>query len=197
MGGLYKIGYRVSQARPWTEVNVYLPMAGSEITDPIGRDMARTNEFTSWAPYNGVLTDPSRCSPKGRLLRRSVLGGGVVATCFGVPTRVSKASDFLIGYAMGAFNYSDLALLMAQMFGTRNNRSGTLAFLAGALHARGELTWQAVEAMVVDIYDDFGDPDGKHRKLWPNPALPANHVAQPIDYDSYFVCPGFLTMERK
>jgi len=231
VGGLYKVGYRATPNRPVTEVNVYLPLAGAEVSDRIARDLIATNEFvrqarqrygpiidplllwrwfwqmgdylgrpdtipgsTSWSPYNGVITDDSACSIGDRLLRRCLMGGGCVATWYGIPTRLSKASDFSIGYAIGALGYDDPVQVFAQLFGSQNDPSATDAYFTGVLLARGRIAWRDVEAMVVDIYDAVADPDEKHRKLWPNAALPDNHVPQATDFDRWFMSPAFLAV---
>jgi hypothetical protein len=139
--------------------------------------------------FNQVNTTPGTNA-------NSKFGAGAVATWFGVPVRVAKASNFMVGYGMVKIGVLEFIRRQAQTaVGTKNDPAGQLSWDAGEQVAFGGDYTNTVAALVRDI---FYKADVKNQRLWPNPNALDNHVARTNfnNADIQFTSPGFIEMQN-
>ena len=137
--------------------------------------------------YNQVQSDPNHVK----------FGMGAVATWFGVPIRVAKISNFVVGYTMAKMGVPDIVLLHATLLGHLDDKAAEKSFFAGVALARQEgiTSYDEVRYTIIDIFDEVDDEKDKHMKLWPNPFEVTNHYPFQSgfwDPDTQFTSPGFL-----
>ncbi len=167
-----------------------LPLAGAEIKDIVAADLAKADAFV-----NKVLQDHDAIEintdlalgqkwfykdSSGDYLGRpdnaasrtiwkynqvDSAGGGTIGTWFGYPTRVAKASNFIVAYACRKINATVLSAAMSQLFGTANDSSAAKSWDAGWAVGGGAAYASTVAVMTKDIWDKSDD---KNQKLWPN-----------------------------
>lgn len=118
-------------------------------------------------------------------------GWGAVGTWRGYPTRVAKASNFLVGFACRRLGMIHGEGQLGQLLGTPNDLSAQKSWDAGWSIGGGEPYATTTENLLRDIWDEAGV---KNRRLWPNGAAADNHVAPELFYDPdiQFKSPGFL-----
>ena len=142
IGGYYKFAFDVF-GRPRTEGVLALPLAGATMDEQIMTDVQRADAFAQrvsglsatakrlrlfrWFWSNGagdylglpddVLTNPSMVQYNAV----ADSGLGAVVTWYGIPIRMAKMSNFLIGYAMYRIGLTRAEAQAAQAFGTSND----------------------------------------------------------------------------
>ncbi len=141
---------------------------------------------TVWA-YNQVCTTYPYCGGDPKNFH----GGGAVATWKGKPTRIAKASNFMVGYGARRIGVTSGMAWLMQLGGTGNDSSASKSWDAGWAVGGGADYDSTVAALVVDIWDEAGD---KSQKLWPNPNPIDNYVTPSAwsDPDREFRSPLYL-----
>lgn len=131
---------------------------------------------TVWA-YNGIETDS---------------GLGAICTLGGRPLYLEKLSNFLAGYVCKKIGVTPREAWAAQLFGTANNPSAGISWMAGESLAAPfpDPFSSSISTMAEDIWESETEP--KPRKLWPNLAFADNHRTGRVDFDHYFSSPGML-----
>jgi hypothetical protein len=215
-GGAYKIGFGLGIAgSAESEANIVLPLAGAEIDSIVRSDIARANAFAStvvsnysWlerqSPINGVrwFVYNARGDYRGRpdnANSRTVReynpvassGLGAVATWCGVPIRLGKVSNFMVGYGAKKIGVNPVFGWMSQVIGTLNDSAATKSWDAGWNIASGSAYGSTVSNLVVDVWDEADD---KNQKLWPNRSNADNYVVPSSFWNenSQLTSPGYL-----
>ena len=134
---------------------------------------------TVWA-YNQVNT--SQWSGKYAL--------GACGTVCGLPVRLSKLSNFIVGYACEKIGVTTNNQMKSQLIGTGNDDSATSSWEAGVNIANGQSLVGTISNLV---YSTWG-LDEKVIRIWPNSLKPTNYVTPSsfCDPDFQFTSPGFL-----
>ena len=137
---------------------------------------------TTWA-YNQVNT--SKLSGKYAL--------GACGTVCGLPIRLSKLSNFMVGYACERIGVSTNNQMKSQLIGTINDDSATMSWQAGLDVAHGTPVFGAISNL---SYSTWGS-DEKVSRLWPNCLEPTNYAQSSSfgDPDFQFTSPGFLFLQ--
>lgn len=212
LGGVYYFDF--SASGQFALLNLALPLAGAEIKEIVRADLARCDQFAQtalsrldraniiahaldwfWVAGNGdYLGRPDH--PDTPTLRRynrmDSSGRGAVATWFGVPTRIAKASNFIFSYACAKLGISDWLESVTHHLGTKDDPSAQACYQAGRDVAGGANYDTRVTALVTQIRILS---DVKNLLLWPNPNLANNHVdsqAAITNLAGQFVSPDFL-----
>jgi len=233
VGGVYKFAFDLDGFKR-TEFCVVLPLAGAEMDGVIQADLVRADAFvtsvkTNYAPkqlrYRENLERWFNDSHAGDYVGRpdnqltpsvwyygqvNTVGGeeyrlGATCTWKGRPVRLTKPSNFILGYAMQQIGISRT---LAQ--------SGTLAdptwkkliewnftdmasVGAGWDVANGANYGTTVSNLVNTIWANES-ADDKSKKLWPNPNAPDNYQGSSthngIVYNIEYGAPGFLFMTK-
>ena len=204
-----------------SEANLVLPLAGADITAIVKNDLQRARIFAtkvnskySWVERNSVknglrwffnngagdyLGRPDTpLSPTVRMYNEvnDVTGMGAVGTWFGVPVRVAKASDFIVGFACKIIGVSPFNAWISQILGSRNDGSAKKSWDAGWKLGKGEAFYDKLgPTLVKDIFDEG---DEKNMNLWPNPNPATNHYPGKVyvNPNTQFISPGFLEMKK-
>ena len=221
-GGVYSFTFTCGSLSN-SEAVLVLPLSGAQIDEIISNDLARADAFavrvmskynpkernsvkhglrwfyffgkgdyrgrpnvlkapTVWA-YNQVNT--SNWSGKYAL--------GACGTICGLPVRLSKLSNFMVGYACEKIGVTTNNQMKSQLIGTRNDDSATTSWEAGVDVAKGTPALCAISNLV---YSTWG-PDEKVIRLWPNPQKQTNFTLPSSfsDPDFQFTSPGFLFLQ--
>ena len=215
-GGIYKTGFDLGLAGcVESEANIVLPLAGAEIDSIVQADITRANAFAStvvsnytWlerqSPINGVrwfvysgrgdyLGRPNNANSQTVRKYNQVAssGMGAVATWCGVPIRLAKVSNFMVGYGAKKIGVNPVFGWMSQVIGTFNDSAASKSWDAGWNIAGGSAYGSTVSNLVVDVWDEADD---KNQKLWPNLPNADNYVVPSSywDEDTQFTSPGYL-----
>ena len=221
-GGVYPFTFTCGSLSN-SEAVLVLPLSGASVDDRLGNDIELANSFASivagkyterqrnyalnglrwfyfsgkgdyrgrpnvwkaptvWA-YNQVNT--SKWSGKYAL--------GACGTVCGLPVRLSKLSNFMVGYACEKIGVTADNQMKSQLIGTRNDDSATMSWDAGVNVAKGQSLLGAISNLV---YSTWG-PDEKVIRLWPNSQKPSNYTTPSSfdDPDLQFTSPGFLFLQ--
>jgi hypothetical protein len=218
VGGLYQFDGTIDFTTVRT--SLILPLAGAEIKDVVSADMANADAFATkvlakynalevnlW-PFNGIRwfyrngagdylgrPDNSNSPTCARFNAvNDTTGMGAVATWFGVPVRVAKVSNYLVGYACKKIGVWSIDAWFSQYSGTNNDASATASFYFGWDVAAGTKSYST--DTVTMLKAKFYDSDVKNTRLWPNTSAADNHVRQSlyVDPNTQFVSPGFTEM---
>ena len=217
LGGLYQFDGTIDSTTVRT--SLILPLAGAEIKEVVASDITKADAFATAVvakygilkrnlPANGArwfVTDgagdylgrpdnaTSKTCPRFNPVSDST-GMGAVATWFGVPVRIAKASNFLVGYASKKIGVFAISAWLSQGIGTRNDASATASFNFGWGLASGTKTYST--DTVTMLRENFYNADVKNTRLWPNNAAADNYVAGSAlgDYNTQFISPGFTEM---
>jgi hypothetical protein len=211
-GGVYLFDIVIPGQKAQTVLS--LPLAGAEISSIVQADLARVDTFAAnalatfssseiveyafkwfWTGGNGdYLGRPENpASPTFRRLNRiEAWGTGAVATWFGVPIRLAKATNFLFAYACQQLEIASFLQSTSHLSGTLDDASSGMCYTAGkAVATGGDYTTLATQ-LVTSIWNQA---DEKNRLLWPNPNPATNHVASQAlvtNILEQFVSPGFI-----
>jgi hypothetical protein len=213
------------QGNAQSEGILVLPLAGASVDEIVLSDLVRADAFASnvMAKYSPRQRNNARNGKRwfyksgaGDYLGRPDVvavvndpfqtvwyynqvndetGMGAVATWAGLPVRVAKISNFIVGYAATKIGVSSLRQNLSQYLGTGNDPSASESWEAGVNVANGADYTTTVSNMVRSIW---AKSDEKNRKLWPNPMPAENHVAPEaaFNYNYIFRSPGFLYMNN-
>lgn len=216
-GGVYRIG-AVFPGSPTNECVVVLPLAGAEMKEILRGDLAKADAFArmarSYMPrrwyaralwgacwfcrddYGYYRGRPDNAASRAVWYYSQIdaAGKGCVATLDGHTVYVEKLSNLIAGYACVKLCVPVEEQLVAQLYGTVNDRSANESWRTGMRIAGG-----------ADFDDEIADfaasawnrADGKWSRVWPNPAPADNHRATSGhgDFDREFSSPGFLYVE--
>ena len=150
---------------------------GSLIIDGMGDYLGRVDSVskpTVW-PYNQVNDET---------------GMGAVATWRGLPLRMAKISNFLVGYTTKRIGVWSVSRGLSQGIGTHNDESASMSWDAGVAVADGADFDSTTGSMVTNAWKVS---DQKERRLWPNPSPADNHTTRSLirDFNLNFISPGF------
>lgn len=222
-GGIYRFEFSVGiSGSAKSEANIVLPLAGAEVDSIVSADIGRANTFAStvlaryswlqrqrpangqrWFYINGAgdylgrpdtITSPT-VWVYNQVNTSSLFGMGAVGTWKGKPVRVSKISNFMVGYAARKIGVNSASAWLSQVLGTWNDSAASKSWDAGWDIAGGASYEATVTALVTDIWDEADD---KNQKLWPNTNIADNYVVPNSfhDPDHQFTSPGFLYMNN-
>lgn len=213
-GGVYKIGVSYGGS-PTTETVLVLPLSGASVDAVVLADIGRAEDAVAymnshysamqrqrpafglqWFNNNGMGDYLGRVDSVARpttWLYNQVnddTGMGAVATWRGLPIRIAKLSNFLVGYATKRIGVWSVSRALSQGIGTSNDTSATLSWDAGVSVANGAEYDPTVSSMVTNAWR-VGDQ--KVKRLWPNNSESDNHASGllPINYNTQFISPGF------
>ena len=220
VGGVYKIGC-VYAGSPTNTCNIVLPLAGAAIDAVVASDLAKADRAANFLVAN--YNDYERQLPQFGLqwfnndgmgdylgrpdsaIKETVweynqvnddTGMGAAATWFGLPIRIAKVSNFMVGYATTKIGVCSFLQYLSQLVGTLNDDSARLSWDAGVAVANGSNYVEYVSAM---ISNSWSEVDEKVSRLWPNVLPCDNHVDGDslTDYNFQFISPGFLERVSK
>jgi hypothetical protein len=221
LGGVYRVGFDLGVSGcAKSEANVVLPLAGAEVDSIVSADIELADMFAttvtnrySWLkrqnPKNGMRwfvangAGDYRGRPNNTFSptvwaynQVDANGFAAVGTWKGKPIRVSKISNFLVGYAARKIGVNSAAAWVSQVIGTLNDSSASKSWDAGWSVGGGASYNTTVTALVADIWDEDNDPNHKNMRLWPNTSAADNYVEPNsfFDPDHQFTSPGFLYM---
>jgi hypothetical protein len=210
-GGLYQFDGTFDSTTVRT--SLILPLAGAEIKGVVQADMPKADAFATkvlakytplqvnllaqqwfWNNYNGDYQGrPDNAGSKTCYRFNPVndtSGFGAVATWFGVPARVAKASNFLVGYACEKVGIWAFSAWLSQTAGTKNDQSATASYYFGWNVAAGTKSYSADG--VATLRGMFSGTDVKTTRLWPNNAAADNSVPPNFpNFEKQFISPGF------
>ena len=213
VGGVYHIGVTY-YGSPMSECNIVLPLAGAEIADLLAANIVQASNFVqkAIAKYSGRRCNSPRFGWKwfvkegnGDYLGRpdnslsptvwcynqvSDTGMGAVATLAGIPIRIAKLSNFIVGYASSLLDIGSKRSFLAQLIGTSNDQSSVMSWQAGEDVAKGSNFWLTVSNL---SHKAWGASDRKNMRLWPNENN-LDNAGNPIYYTNFnrvFYPPGF------
>ena len=213
VGGVYHIGVTY-YGSPMSECNIVLPLAGAEIADLLAANIVQASNFVqkAIAKYSGRRCNSPRFGWKwfvkegnGDYLGRpdnslsptvwcynqvSDTGMGAVATLAGIPIRIAKLSNFIVGYASSLLDIGSKRSFLAQLIGTSNDQSSVMSWQAGEDVAKGSNFWLTVSNL---SHKAWGASDRKNMRLWPNENN-LDNAGNPRYYTNFnrvFYPPGF------
>jgi len=218
-GGVYKVSAFYGDS-PGTETILVLPPAGASVDDVVSNDIIRAEDFVN--AIEGSVPAIKRQSPMfglqwfnddgmGDYLGRvdslpkptiwaynqvnDETGMGAVATWVGLPVRIAKASNFLVGYASTRIGVWDISRWAAQFIGTSNDESASISWRLGVSVAEGTNYNSVVGIAATNMWKVA---DEKVKRLWPNYELTDNHTTglNSVDYNFNFISPGFTERGR-
>lgn len=217
VGGVYHIGAAFNGS-PTNECNIVLPLAGASVDDLLRNDLARADAFA--ADMVAHFPEADRNQPlwglwifgptrRGNYLGRpdnaesptvwhynqvrDSDGKGAVATLSGVPIRVAKLSNLIVGYTCERMGVYRECQELSQFLGTRNDASAEESWDCGNDLANGADFDTAVAALVRSAWLSA---DLKTRRLWPNPNSATNWSSQTstVDWNHFFYSPEYLDL---
>ena len=220
-GGVYRFEF-TADGFPPTEFSVVLPLAGAEMDGWIKADMARADKFAAainerygsaetrfhwvrwfWFQHAGDYTGrPDNVATPTVWLYNQVVdktGFGAFCTWNGRPVRLTKPSNFIIGYAMQQIGIDrDTAQDGTKPVYIGKEPTDRASVGAGWDVANGGDYDTTVSALVDYIWTNEKEND-KVRKVWPNPNAPDNYESSStykFDYNLGYGNPGFLYMRE-
>ena len=178
-----------SKEECYTMSELYMWFRDDGNGDYLGRPN-NVNSQTVWI-YNEVSTN-----------RESKWGQGAIATWFGMPIRIAKVSNFLVGYTMEKIDVPPSVQLPAQLEGNKSdpfNKTSLGSFYAGVNLAKNKIEYGDIETLVYDMYNDKFPIffDTKVTKLWPNVSEVDNFATYTslFNPDYEYTNPGFLYID--
>jgi hypothetical protein len=225
LGGVYRFDFDLGLSGcAKSEANVILPLAGAEMDGVMQSDLpianafaaavkARYNpnelqKFSNWrrwfwdshaGDYTGRPDNPNTPTVWVYNQVNDVSGFGVVCTWKGRPVRLTKLSNFILGYAMQKIGASRAKARRGTGLFAITETTDRASVGAGWDVANGENYNTTVSNLVDYIWTNEAEDD-KSRKLWPNPNAPDNYrgssTVTPFDFNTGYGAPGFLFMTR-
>lgn len=213
-GGVYKVGVAYGDS-PVTETILLLPLAGAAVDAVVLADRtladARVTYINShfsvlqrqtpvfglrWfnndgmGDYLGRVDSVSKPTVWPYNQVNDETGMGAVATWRGLPLRMAKISNFLVGYTTKRIGVWSVSRGLSQGIGTHNDESASMSWDAGVAVADGADFDSTTGSMVTNAWKVS---DQKERRLWPNPSPADNHTTRSLirDFNLNFISPGF------
>lgn len=230
-GGVYRFRLTVRKdgdAVASGEANLVLPLAGAEMDGAMQSDLAKADAFATaakakyssrwqlqnpknwrrwfWNEHAGDYTGRPGNDDSPTVWYYNQVnddsGFGAVCTWKGRPVRLTKPSNFIIGYAMQQIGTSRSKAL-AGTLSLRNisgwNFTDSASVGAGWDVANGGNYGTTVSTLVDYIWTHEAEND-KSRKVWPNPGDPDNYRGSStddlFDFNTGYGAPGFLFMTQ-
>ena len=214
-GGVYRFRAEVTGASN-TYANVVLPLCGAEVGGVFESDFTAIGGVLAnlgakydveerqkptfglyWFVGSGAGDYKGRVdSAGGRTVWQynqvsDSSGLGAVATWYGIPTRMAKLGNLLVGYGAETLSVSADLQEQAQGIGTLNDETATASWNAGVGLASGGSLSAVCAALARSMWSGA---DAKVKNLWPNRSATDNHVttAGDIDYNFFFRSPGII-----
>ena len=215
VGGVYRFAVTCNGS-PVTEMNLVLPLAGASVdaicesdflladgfvryaTNNFARSLVQTPFFgLHWFYRNGMGDYLGRVdsSSKPTVWHYNKVnddtGMGAVATWCGLPVRMAKASNFMVGYATTRLGVWSAFRSISQGIGNPNDESAQMSWDAGVDVANGTNFIRAVGDFVTNTWHLSHI---KERQLWPNMANTDNHTRRNVytNFNYQFISPGFI-----
>ena len=224
VAGVYRFAVSYDGS-PTTEVNLVLPVSGGQMDAQILADLQRCenqiSKILSYArrrkisptkfklcrhlfysqgngDYLGRPDNPAHPTVWYHNQVNNETGKGPAGTWFGHPTRISKASNLIVGYAMRRIGANDLEMYLSQLFGTWQRGHEEMFEIVDDLVASpnnyAAIVSNAVHTVWLRTRNDDSD---RASFVWPSPVPLTNHVETDCEpnYDFQFFSPGFLYFE--
>ncbi len=215
VGGVYRFSVTYAGS-PATECNLVLPLAGASVDGVVAADLVAASNIVArldattgdlrrqmptfgrrWFVNNGMgdylgRVDNTATPTVWRYNQvNDESGMGAVATWHGLPIRMAKISNFMVGYATTRLGVWRVSQSLSQHIGTGNDASAQMSWDAGVSVANGG-DYNAVSASMVT--NAWHVSDMKEKRLWPNPTPTDNHTHSTIikNYNFNFISPGFI-----
>ena len=229
-GGVYRFRATISDGGHdlgSCDANLVLPLAGAEMDAAVKADLAKADAFAAavtsrysprqlqyrknwrrwfWDQHAGDYTGrPDNAGTPTVWFYNQVndaSGFGAVCTWKGRPVRLTKPSNFILGYAMQQIGASR-AKAQSGTLSLRNildwNFTDSASVGAGwDVAADGE--YDTTVSALADYIWAHEAEDDKSRKVWPNPCAPDNYKGSSsnivFDYNEGYGAPGFLFKTR-
>ena len=225
VGGVYRFDFDLGLSEcAKSEANVVLPLAGAEIDGVLQFDLLMADAFAAavkarytphelqklghwkrwfWNQHAGDYTGrPDNANTPTAWVYNQVndaSGFGVVCTWRGRPVRLTKPSNFILGYVMQKIGTSRAKARRGTGFLTITETTDRASVGAGWDVASGG-NYDTIVAGLVDYIWTHEEENDKSRRLWPNPNPPDNYKGSstdaPFNYNTGYGAPGFLFMTR-
>jgi len=227
-GGVYRFRFTIRQSnidRSFGEAVLVLPLAGAEMDGVIQANLPMADAFVTalkaryttdelqrmrnlmrwfWDNHAGDYTGRPDNVVKPTVWYYNPVndgtGFGSVCTWKGRPVRLTKPSNFIIGYAMQQIGISrTMSKTMTRPFAVMIETTDRASVGAGWDVATGENYGATVSTLVGYIWT-HEDDDDKSRKVWPNFNAPDNYrgsaSGELFNYNTWYAIPGFLFMTQ-
>lgn len=224
IAGVYRFAVSYDGS-PTTEVNLVLPVSGGQMDAQILADLQRCEQVVSnilsyayrydISPTNfrlalHLFNNDTHGDYLGRPNNRQVptvwyhnqvdnlSGQGASGTWFGHPTRIAKASNLIVGYAMRRIGANDLEMFLSQADGTWLGGNEDMFNIVGDLIASPSNYVSTVSNTVHTIWlKTRANETDRASRLWPSPVPVDNHVEvnRYTNPNYHFRSPKFLSFE--
>jgi len=223
VGGVYRFDFDLGGGVK-SEANLVLPLAGAEMDGAIQADLLKADAFATavkakyiprelkkmkhmarwfWTNHVGDYTGrPDNADTPTAWVHNQVndeSGFGAVCTWRGRPVRLTKPSNFILGYAMQQIGISRAKARRGTGLFTITETTDRASVGAGWDVANGG-NYDTIVSDLVDYIWTHEVENDKSRKLWPNPNPPDNYKGSSSDdlfnYSTGYGAPGFLFMTQ-
>ena len=224
LGGVYRFEFDLGLGGcAKSEATVVLPLAGAEIDGVLRADLPKADQFAAavkarytprqlqylsnltrwfWDSHAGDYTGrPDNTNTPTVWAYNQVndeTGFGAVCTWRGRPVRLTKPSNFILGYAMQQIGISRAKARRGTGLFTITETTDRASVGAGWDLANGG-NYDTIVSNLVDYIWTQEVEDDKSRKLWPNPNPPDNYRGSPnagFDFNTGYGTPVFLFMRE-
>jgi hypothetical protein len=228
MGGVYRFHVAIRNGTgtdiAFAEANLVLPLAGADMDSVVQADLVKADAFSTavrsrytphelqkfgnwrrwfWDEHAGDYTGrPSNADTPTVWFYNQVnddSGFGAVCTWKGRPVRLTKPSNFILGYAMRQIGASREKARRGTGLFTFTETTDRASVGAGWDVANGE-SYATTVSILVDYIWTHEEEGDKSRKVWPNPNAPDNYKGSSsnivFDYNLWYGAPGFLFKTR-
>ncbi len=219
VGGVYRFSVSCNGS-PATECNLVLPLSGASVDAVVQADLVAASNMVDflcssyshrsrqwpwfgkkWFVTGGMGDYLGRVDCKGKPTVwcynqvNDNTGMGAVATWCGLPVRMAKISNFMVGYATTGIDVRSIYQDFSQSIGNPNDETAQMSWDAGVDVAHGTNLVCAVGNFVTNAWRVS---DIKERRLWPNLVDTDNHTAGNVitNFNYQFVSPGFIEKGR-
>lgn len=215
-GGVYAIDVRYGDSPP-TRTNLVLPLSGATVDAVVANDLDRADQAVSHLIEQYPLSERQEIAfglhyfndnGMGDYLGRvdadmkptvwayneieDISGLGAVATLCGLPIRMSKLSNLMVGYATSSLNVSEWRQSLAQLIGTWNDTTASMSWDCGVLLSGDKTNLESKLGSLVT--NAWFHSDNKEKRLWPNLEGASNYSRRSriINFNRNFCSPGFI-----
>lgn len=221
-GGGYKFAFDMDGCER-TEFSIILPLAGAEMDGVMKADLLKADAFavavtveysprelrypwntSRWFWIGGsddYLGRPdNKTTPTVSFYNQVNDTSGFAAFCTlkGLPVRLTKPSNYILGYAMQQIGISRDTARRLTRPSAINETTDRASVGAGWDIANGGNYGTTVSALVNQIWTSEAEND-KVRRVWPNPNAPDNYrepSSNRFNYNLWYGDPGFLYMRK-
>ena len=221
MGGVYKFAFDLD-GYPRTEFCVVLPLSGAEMDARLQSDLFMANDFAvainknhngmmkrllsgRWFWIGGAgdyLGRPDNSLTPTVWLYNQVndkTGMGAFCTWKTRPVRLTKPTNFILGYAMQKIGFSrTLARRLTRV--TATSETTDRASVGAGWDVANSGHYATTVSALVDYIWTHEDENDEVRRVWPNPNTPTNPGGTSThsgpNYNTQYSVPGFLFMTQ-